>query len=149
MDNKLLRSKKDRVIAGVCGGVADYLKIDSTVVRIIWAAMIFIGGTGIIAYIIAAIIMPESKDENLGENSGFDSAAGQPDTFNTAGTEWPQQSRVDPAKSRNLVGAILIVIGALLLGRQFLHWIDFRFIIPLILIGIGAFVIYKGGRNSV
>jgi phage shock protein PspC (stress-responsive transcriptional regulator) len=58
-DKKLRRSRKDRKIAGVCGGLGEYLEIDSTLVRLIWLVLIFIGGTGVLAYIIAWIIMPE------------------------------------------------------------------------------------------
>jgi phage shock protein C len=55
---RLCRSTTDRKIAGVCGGVAEYLNIDSTIVRLLW--VIFgLTGTGILVYIIAALIMPE------------------------------------------------------------------------------------------
>jgi phage shock protein C len=57
---KLYRSKKDRIIAGVCGGIAEYAKVDSTLVRLIWALSILFGGFGILAYIIALIVIPEN-----------------------------------------------------------------------------------------
>ena len=56
---RTLRKSRDRRIAGVCGGIAEYFGWDPTIVRIIWAVMIFCYGTGLLAYIIAAIIMPE------------------------------------------------------------------------------------------
>ncbi|MBQ3023007.1 MAG: PspC domain-containing protein [Clostridia bacterium] len=56
---KLYKSKTDKKICGVCGGVAEYLDIDPTVVRLICAILIFSLGTGILAYIVAAIVMPE------------------------------------------------------------------------------------------
>jgi phage shock protein PspC (stress-responsive transcriptional regulator) len=56
---RTLRKSRDRRIAGVCGGIAEYFGWDPTIIRIIWAVMIFCYGTGILAYIIAAIIMPE------------------------------------------------------------------------------------------
>jgi len=59
---KLFRSKKNRMIAGVCGGIAEYLEIDPTVVRLIWVLLVFLSfGAAIIAYIIAWIIVPEGK----------------------------------------------------------------------------------------
>jgi len=59
MDQKrLYRSTRDKVICGVCGGIAEYINIDPTVVRLLWVIFSFMGGAGIIAYIIAAIIMP-------------------------------------------------------------------------------------------
>ena len=58
MQKKLYRSVNDKKIAGVCGGLAKYLNIDPTVIRVIWA-LIAVGGAGILAYIICALIIPE------------------------------------------------------------------------------------------
>jgi phage shock protein C len=57
---KLTRSWKDKKIAGVCGGFAEYLDIDSTLVRVIWLMLAFFAGWGLIAYLIAWIVMPEA-----------------------------------------------------------------------------------------
>jgi phage shock protein C len=57
-NKKLMRSRSDEKIAGVCGGFAEYLEIDSTLVRLIWLAALFLGGWGLIAYIVAWIVMP-------------------------------------------------------------------------------------------
>lgn len=60
-EKKLVKSMSNRMICGVCGGIGEYFKIDPTVIRLIWAILTVCGiGTGIIVYIIAAIIMPES-----------------------------------------------------------------------------------------
>lgn len=56
---KLYKSQTDRKIFGVCGGIAEYFNIDSTLVRLIWVILIACFGTGIIAYILAAIVMPD------------------------------------------------------------------------------------------
>ena len=58
---RLYRSKKERIIAGVCGGIGEYLGIDPTIVRILWVLLGLMGGSGIIAYIISWIIIPEEK----------------------------------------------------------------------------------------
>ncbi len=58
MEKKLYKSNTDKKICGVCGGIAEYLGIDSTVVRLIWVLAILFAGSGILAYIIAALIMP-------------------------------------------------------------------------------------------
>ena len=55
---KLMRSRTDEKIAGVCGGFAEYFDIDTTLVRLIWLAALFLGGWGLIAYIVAWIVMP-------------------------------------------------------------------------------------------
>jgi phage shock protein C len=59
MEKKLYRSQTDRKIAGVCGGIAEYFDIDSTLVRLGWILFLFAGGSGILAYIIAWIVMPD------------------------------------------------------------------------------------------
>lgn len=55
---RLMRSRSDKKIAGVCGGFAEYLDVDSTLIRLIWLLFLFMGGSGILAYIIAWIVMP-------------------------------------------------------------------------------------------
>lgn len=58
--NRLMKCESDRMICGVCSGVARYLNIDATVVRLIWAILAF-SGFGVAAYIVAAIIMPSDS----------------------------------------------------------------------------------------
>jgi phage shock protein C len=60
--SRLTRSRTDKKIAGVCGGVAEYLDVDSTLVRLAWLMLAFFGGWGLIGYIIAWIIMPEEPE---------------------------------------------------------------------------------------
>lgn len=60
MEKKLYKSSQNKMIDGVCGGIAEYFGIDPTVVRLIWALFSLMGGSGILAYIIAAIIIPRS-----------------------------------------------------------------------------------------
>ena len=56
---KLVRSKNNRMICGVCGGIGEYLGIDPTVVRLLWILFSVMGGAGVLAYIIAALVIPE------------------------------------------------------------------------------------------
>jgi len=60
MEKKLHKSKKDAKIDGVCGGIAEYFGIDSTVVRIVWIIFTLAGGSGVVAYIIAMCVMSEA-----------------------------------------------------------------------------------------
>ena len=60
MEKRLVRSSSDRKIAGVCGGIAEYFNVDPTVVRLLWVVLSCVGGSGLLAYIIAALIIPES-----------------------------------------------------------------------------------------
>ena len=59
---KLMRSRANRKIAGVCAGFAEYFDLDVTVVRVVWLIVALFGGGGILAYIIAWIVMPEEPE---------------------------------------------------------------------------------------
>ena len=63
---RLYRSKKNRIIAGVCGGMGEYFNMDPTIIRLVWILFALLGmGLGIIAYIIAVIILPlEPRKKN-------------------------------------------------------------------------------------
>lgn len=59
---KLYKSTTNKKICGVCGGLSEFLNVDATILRLIWALLIFCAGTGLLAYIIAALILPEGPD---------------------------------------------------------------------------------------
>lgn len=60
MENKrLYRSTTNCMLAGVCGGIAEYFNIDPTLVRLAWVLFCALGGSGVLAYIVAAIIIPK------------------------------------------------------------------------------------------
>ena len=56
---RLFRSRKDRILGGVCGGLGNYLNVDPVLVRVVWAILFFAAGAGLLAYILAWIIIPE------------------------------------------------------------------------------------------
>ena len=62
MNKKLYRNTGNKMIAGVCSGLAEYIGIDPTIVRLIWA-LVALSGAGLIAYLIAAIIIPEKPSD--------------------------------------------------------------------------------------
>jgi phage shock protein PspC (stress-responsive transcriptional regulator) len=60
---KLVRSKTNRMVCGVCGGIGEYLNVDPTIVRLVWVIVSLVScGTGLLAYLIAAIVVPEDND---------------------------------------------------------------------------------------
>lgn len=62
MAKRLYKSGSNKVVSGVCGGIAEYFGIDPTLVRLGWAAFCAIGGSGFLAYIIAAVIIPRNPE---------------------------------------------------------------------------------------
>jgi len=59
VDKKLYRSRTEKMIGGVCGGIAEYFDVDPTIVRIIWVLVCLAVGSGVLIYIIAYLIIPE------------------------------------------------------------------------------------------
>ena len=58
MEKRLQRSRTEKMIGGVCGGLADYFSVDPTVVRVLWVLLTLLGGAGILLYVILWVIMP-------------------------------------------------------------------------------------------
>ena len=63
MEKKLYRIKQGKQLAGVCGGIAEYLNIDPTVIRLLWVLISLFAGAGLLAYIICAFVIPEKPDD--------------------------------------------------------------------------------------
>lgn len=63
MNKKLYKMGEGKMLDGVCGGIADYFDVDPTVIRLAWVLFCAMGGSGIIAYIICAIIMPREPEQ--------------------------------------------------------------------------------------
>ena len=81
---RLHKSRKDKKVAGVCGGIAEYLKVDSTIVRLIFMLMFFGWGTGLLAYIVSAIIFP------VGDDTEEDEEEEEKETTETEEEYYPQ-----------------------------------------------------------
>ena len=61
MKKRLYKSATDKKLCGVCAGIAEYFDLDPTVIRLAWVIFTLLGGSGLIAYIIAAIVMPQQS----------------------------------------------------------------------------------------
>jgi phage shock protein C len=64
--HRLRKSRSRKMIAGVCGGIAEYFSIDETIVRLVWVLAALFGGWGLLVYIAAALIMPSAQDASRG-----------------------------------------------------------------------------------
>lgn len=63
MGKKLYRSTRNRMVAGVCAGIGDYFGLDATIIRLAWIILICFGGTGLLAYLLCAIIIPAEPSD--------------------------------------------------------------------------------------
>lgn len=73
---RLYKSRTEKILGGVCGGFAQYFDVDPTIVRILWIVFSFAYLTGVLAYIIAWIIMPEEPEKKAPRRSGSGSSRG-------------------------------------------------------------------------
>ena len=65
MQKKLYRSKTNRMLVGVCAGVAEYFNIDPTVIRVVWAVTSLFAFVGVVAYVVCAFVIPEKPDNTI------------------------------------------------------------------------------------
>jgi phage shock protein C len=155
MHKRLYRSKTNKVITGVCGGIAEYIAIDPVIVRLLWIAISFAFGTGILIYIIASIIMPEKRSDSINgedEDSTVNQHAGDDfsaESFEAQSAEWRETPKYDKGRTRMVLGIVLVLIGLLALTKEFFNWLDFKLFWPVVLVIAGALILFKGGKKSV
>jgi phage shock protein C len=153
---RLYRSRSDRMLFGVAGGMADWLDLDPSLVRIVWALLILAGGVGLLLYIVAAIVIPE---EPLGGAAPASAAAGDAAAAagtapSTTGDDWyaRRQARRAARAQRGgngavVFGIVLIALGGWFLVDRFLNF-DSALVVPGVLIVLGgALVVMALGRS--
>jgi phage shock protein C len=153
MAKKLYRSTVDKMIGGVAGGLAEYFDIDTTLVRVLFVVVVFLGGGGIIAYIILWIVVPQ-KPYELPKNpfveptpggsssSNFTNQDVKSDSFSISNSG--VASSVTKINNKQIwVAIVLMVIGGLLLLDNIFPRFDFDHYWPVILIGIGIGLLLK------
>jgi phage shock protein PspC (stress-responsive transcriptional regulator) len=168
MNKKLYKSKTDRVLFGVCGGIAEYFDVDAVIIRLLMLVFA-LTGAGILFYIFAAIIMREGNEPRTayrhyatGSASGASYGAGGAETYSGEFSEEPAAdgaappppytSDSNPARSRGrgsgvvILGLILIIIGIFYLINRFIPifaWIDIRAIFAVFLVLVGVYFVAK------
>ncbi|MEO6206437.1 MAG: PspC domain-containing protein [Candidatus Limnocylindrales bacterium] len=176
MNERLYRSREDRMLAGVAGGLADLWDADPSLVRIIWALLVvFTGGLALVVYIVMAIVVPDG-DPYVRPMPGavppadpLDAASPPTASAPVAASGWTAPSATDADRTprraaragRNarrgsrdgapgalIVGALLVLLGTFFLAREFLPEIDFDWFWPLVLVVIGIVVVVSAlGRG--
>jgi phage shock protein C len=141
MNKRLYRSQDNKILGGVCGGIGDYMNIDPVVIRLIFLGLVIITQSFFWVYVVLWILIPyDTQNSNIdfsermqGVGEDIRSAVHAPNTNYTI-----------------YIGGALVLIGGSLLAKfympQVFHYID-KAIIPLLLIGIGAFVLVRAFRE--
>ena len=137
---KLYRSREDRMIFGVCGGMAKYFDADSTLIRVIFILLVFANGIGLVMYFIFAILIPL-----------------EPGIVDESKTEESKQlisqlKKENKYMSKIIFGIILILIGLFfVLDRYFpisfyMRWLSIKSLWPYIIIILGLYLVFKNTK---
>lgn len=149
MSNKTLyRSRENRILAGVAGGLSEYFEVDATIIRLIFVVATLWGGAGLIIYIILWIVMPEkasgepAKPEKTGDkiHQKVESMAKE------AKTSIDKHS--NKLRRDQIFGLILVAIGILFLLQNFVPMFSFSRLWPLLLILIGLLFIAQASQKG-
>jgi len=152
MDKKFVRSK-DRKIAGVCGGIANYFGIDPLIVRVLFIALIFFGGAGFVLYFVLLLVMQDERDVNFTPYVEVDEKgdAKRVDEAENKGIkeETIQKVASGAANAGALVfGLLLIFLGIFFFLRNFFHFFRFEYWFPLLLVMLGLILIFFGKKTK-
>jgi len=146
--NKIYRSSKDKKIAGVAAGLADYFNIDPVIVRILFVLGFILGGSGLILYILLWIIVPE--EENNNNNNNLEMPDNEYKKENEREINMSEENKSKNVKNQGSLtaGLILISVGVLFLIDRFIPEINFADLWPVILIVIGLALIINSKKKN-
>ena len=154
MYKKLYRSVTDKMLGGVCGGLAEYFAIDPVIVRLIFVLAVIFGGSGILAYIILWIIIPQKPyiitPFNTNPPSGDSPSTNEEKKSETSNPDMNYGNINKTQSNRSIyAGAFLILLGGIFLLDNFVPHFHFGDFWPLILIGLGFAIILNARNNNV
>ncbi|MGC8864571.1 MAG: PspC domain-containing protein [Bacteroidales bacterium] len=145
----LTRSRYDKILGGVAGGLAQYLEMDSAIVRFLFILVTLVFGSGIWVYLILWIILPYEPIRPFWNNTtepGSDSQSGATlDDMSQPAPQPPIKMRKD---SNLVIGGILIILGVVFLLGELIPYFDFGKLWPVILIIVGGVLLYNYYKSS-
>ncbi|MFA6423346.1 MAG: PspC domain-containing protein [Patescibacteria group bacterium] len=149
---KLYRSKTDRVLFGVCGGIGEYLDIDPVIIRLIFVILTIWGGVGILLYIIAIFVIPEELGSGV-EKDGKDTKEEireKVEEFASGIKSAVQDHKSYRRGSRPdvIFGIVIIVLGLMFLAGNLFSWLGIWKLWPIILIIIGLGILSGSGKDK-
>jgi phage shock protein PspC (stress-responsive transcriptional regulator) len=147
MAKELYRDKQRASIGGVCAGLADYFSIDVTLVRALFLVALFGFGSGVLLYIILWIVIPEKKIDFNATGPTVDY------TVNDSGEASPvDETKLKKMRRKNnesvIGGLVLLTLGVIFLADEFIPWFEFDKLWPLILVAVGAGIIWNNSKNK-
>ncbi|MBM4458174.1 MAG: PspC domain-containing protein [Chloroflexi bacterium] len=152
MSNRLYRSRADRMAAGVCGGLGEYLRIDSTIIRLIFVLLALSTGVGVMLYLILWIIVPYEGEGEMGSPETTRTGAGEiAERARQMGDDVRQAFRQPNPQTALIAGGALIVLGFIFLVQNldlaWLRWLNTGLLWALLLIAAGVALILRRLRD--
>lgn len=158
MKARLTRSRKDRIIFGVCGGLAEYFGVDAVIIRLAFVIFTILEWPGILLYIILAIIVPEAEKEDMTEKQTIDETVENlGEQLKISGEkleekveEFGEELVTERPKRAMWLGVILILLGLFFFLNRlgFLWWLRGDIFLPLVLILLGAWLLISHTRGG-
>ncbi|MBP7119071.1 PspC domain-containing protein [Candidatus Woesebacteria bacterium] len=139
--NKILyRSETDKVIGGVCGGLAETFGIDSTLVRLVFLVAFIFGGTGLLLYLILWVIIPTKKNISKSVN---DTIHENIEELKETATNFGKNIKTDN-NNKMFIGIVVIAMGIIFLMNNFgYHLVSISKLWPLVIIALGFMMISR------
>ena len=153
MKPRLTRSTADKMVAGVCGGLGEYLAIDPVLIRIFFVLLTIGGGSGVLVYLLLWILIPEAGRAEAGAEETIRSGANEIGQRARAfGEELRGGMRGRSPQTVLIVGVGLVLLGLVFLAQNlrivWLRWLDFDILWPLLLIVGGAALIWRRAKGA-
>ena len=152
MNKKLYRSVTDKIIGGVCGGIAEYFSLDPVIIRLAFVLAVIFGGGGILTYIILWIIIPQKPYIITPFNQENKTDANLVDDEGEKKISNDLQSNMLYKNLNNnktvFAGVLLVVLGMIILISNFVPGFYFRDYWPVILIILGLAIILKAKNQN-
>lgn len=145
MEKRLQRSRDKKVLAGIAGGLGDYLDIDPVIIRIVIVLITIFTGIGLLIYIVMWIVIPEEPFNNAFFQSQTGNTENMGETFGNETNNLNAEINTKPTSSngRIIVGIVLIFIGIIFLAEKVFPFIDFEFVFAIGMIALGASLIFN------
>ncbi len=147
MEKRIVRSKANRIIGGVCGGMGDYFGIDPVLIRLLWVGSVLLAGAGILFYLIAWVVIPEEKEpksDQTGSAPFTDSSSQARYDVNGSVSYVAETSgkAVDSRKGSLVIAVLFLFIGLFLLLNRFFPIFSWKIFIGMLFIFLGGVFLY-------
>lgn len=157
----LYRSRNQKILAGVAGGIAEYFDIDPVFIRVLFVVSIFASGVGVLAYIILWIITPQEPFERVYKKKEYNTVENESEMKNSDPfinesdfdikneQKYTEENQETRTKLKFFGGILLIFLGLVILLDEIIPSFDFTYIWSILLILVGSYIIFSSPKKQV